>query len=173
MGAENSLGGWIASYAKTLGPWSLNLSLMSPSFFYSALMVGRWLASRLLRRVDEIRLARTGLLIACAGIACLLLSHALLGVFVGASVAGLGLAAIYPITVALLSQKFGKAASRVGSLMFTMANLGGALLPWLVGYSSNRFGSLRSGMVVPLFGAALTCLLYTAGWSAKQRQVTS
>jgi FHS family glucose/mannose:H+ symporter-like MFS transporter len=173
VGAENSLGGWIASYAKTLGPWSLNLSLMSPSFFYSALMVGRWLASRLLRRVDEIRLARTGLLIACAGIACLLLSHALLGVFVGASVAGLGLAAIYPITVALLSQKFGKAASRVGSLMFTMANLGGAFFPWLVGYCSNRFGSLRSGMVVPLFGAALTCLLYTAGWSAKQRQVTS
>src|SRR5271166_5827292 len=45
VGVENSFGGWIASYAKSLGTLSLELALMSSSFFYSALMVGRWLAS--------------------------------------------------------------------------------------------------------------------------------
>ncbi len=170
VGVENSVGGWIASYAKTLGNWPLDRSLMSPSFFYSALMAGRWLASLLLRRVEEITLARAGLLTACAGMTWVLLSHSLPGVLAGASIAGLGLAAVYPITISLLSREFGEAASRVGSVMFTMANFGGAFLPWLLGYSSNRLGSLRAGMVVPLIAGALMCTLYLANWSPKPRQ---
>jgi FHS family glucose/mannose:H+ symporter-like MFS transporter len=170
VGVENSVGGWIASYAKTLGNWPLDRSLMSPSFFYSALMAGRWLASLLLRRVEEVTLARAGLLTACAGMTWVLLSHSLPGVLAGASIAGLGLAAVYPITISLLSREFGEASSRVGSVMFTMANFGGAFLPWLLGYSSNRFGSLRAGMAVPLIAGALMCALYLANWSPKQQQ---
>ncbi|HLW84602.1 MAG TPA: MFS transporter [Candidatus Sulfotelmatobacter sp.] len=164
VGVENSFGGWIASYAKTLGTLSLGLALMSPSFFYSAMMVGRWMASLALKSIEEVALARAGLLAACAGMACLLWSHAALGVMTGATIAGLGLAAVYPITISLLSREFGDASSQVGSVMFTVANLGGAFLPWLVGYSSNRFGSVRVGMVVPLIAAALMCVLYLANW---------
>jgi fucose permease len=171
VGVENSLGGWIASYAKTLGNWPLDRSLMSPSFFYSALMAGRWLASVLLRRVEEVTLARAGLLTACAGMVWLLSSHSLPSLLVGASIAGLGLAAVYPITISLLSREFGEAASRLGSVMFTMANLGGAFLPWLLGYSSNRFGSVRAGMVVPLIAGAAMCALYLANWSPHPKQV--
>ena len=172
VGVENSVGGWIASYAKTLGNWPLDRSLMSPSFFYSALMAGRWLASRLLGRVEDVTLARAGLLTACAGMAWLLLSHSLPSLLAGAIVAGLGLAAVYPITISLLSREFGEAASRVGSVMFTMANFGGALLPWLLGYSSNRFGSVRAGMVVPLIAGASMCVLYLANWSPQQTRAT-
>jgi len=172
VGVENSFGGWIASYAKSLGTLSMGLSLMSPSFFYSALMIGRWLASLLLKRVEDVTLARAGLLIACAGMTCLLLSHGSLGVLAGAGITGLGLAAVYPITISLLSREFGDRASRIGSIMFTVANLGGALFPWLVGYGSNRFGSVRAGMVVPLIAGAAMCALYLTNWNTKPRQVT-
>ena len=171
VGLENSLGGWIASYAKTLGNWPLDRSLMSPSFFYSALMAGRWVASVLLRRIEEVTLARAGLLTACAGMVWLLLSHSLPSLLAGASVAGLGLSAVYPITISLLSQEFGEAASHLGSVMFTMANFGGAFLPWLLGYSSNRFGSLRAGMVVPLIAGASMFALYLANWSPRQERL--
>jgi len=173
VGVENSFGGWIASYAKSLGTLSLELALMSSSFFYSALMVGRWLASLVLKRVEEVTLARAGILTACAGMMCLLLSHGSLGVLAGASITGLGLAAVYPITISLLSREFGDTASQMGSIMFTMANLGGAFLPWLVGYFSSRFGSVRAGMVVPLFAGAAMCGLYLMNWSAKAEQVKS
>jgi len=173
VGVENSFGGWIASYAKSLGTLSLGLALMSSSFFYSALMVGRWLASQLLKKIEEVTLARAGILTACAGMACLLVSHGSLGVLSGASVAGLGLAAVYPITISLLSREFGDAASQMGSIMFTMANLGGAFMPWLVGYFSNHFGSVRAGMVVPLIAGGAMCALYLTNWSAKPKQVTS
>ena len=173
VGVENSFGGWIASYAKSIGTLSLSLALMSSSFFYSTLMVGRWLASVVLKKVEEVTLARAGLSMACAGMMCLLLSHASLGVSAGASVTGLGLASVYPITISLLSREFGDASSQMGSIMFTMANLGGAFMPWLVGFFSNRFGSVRAGMVVPLIAGGAMCTLYLLNWNAKAAQVTS
>jgi fucose permease len=103
--------------------------------------------------------------------AWLLFSHALPSVLVGASIAGFGLAAVYPITISLLSHEFGDAASRIGSVMFTMANFGGAFMPWLLGYSSNRFGSLRAGMIVPLVAAGSMCALYFLNWNSKRTPV--
>jgi FHS family glucose/mannose:H+ symporter-like MFS transporter len=164
VGLENALGGWIASYAKALGIGSIELSLMTPSFFYSALMIGRWLASLLLHTIDEVTLARSGLVTACGGMACLLLFHTLSAVLIGAGVAGLGLSAIYPITISLLSRSFGEQASSVGSVVFTAANLGGAFLPWLVGFTSGRLGGLKAGMAVPLVAGAVLCFLYLGHW---------
>ena len=166
VGTENSFGGWIASYAKSLGTIPLARSVMAPSFFYSALLVGRWLAPLILRRMDEVKLARSGILVACAGMAGLILSRAMPGVIGSAMVAGIGLSAVYPITIALLSREFGAAASRVGSVMFTMANLGGAFLPWLVGYASNQFGSLKMGLTAPLIAGAGMFILYLSKWKS-------
>ncbi len=166
VGTENSFGGWIASYAKSLGSMPLTRSVMMPSFFYSALLVGRWIAPLILRKVDEVKLARSGILVACVGMAGLLLSRATPGVVGSGIVAGLGLSAVYPITISLLSREFGPAASRVGSVMFTMANLGGASLPWLVGYASNRFGSLRIGLAGPLIAGIATFALYFSNWKS-------
>ena len=166
VGVENGFGGWVASYAKSLGNLTPALALMTPSFFYAALMLGRWLAPLLLRLTDEIRLVQAGLLISCAGMAGLVLSHGLRGVVVSASLAGLGLSYVYPITISLLSREFGPASSRVGSFMFTMSNIGGGLLPWMVGVSSNHFGTLKAGLAVPLIGCAAMYVLYLREWKA-------
>jgi FHS family glucose/mannose:H+ symporter-like MFS transporter len=162
VGTENAVGGWVASYAKTLGDAPATLAVMTPSFFYSALMIGRWLAPFLLRSIDDIKVARAGILLACCGMAALIAGRTLPWVMLSASVTGLGLSAIYPITISLLSRIFGPAATRVASTMFVMANLGGASLPWLVGYFSTRSGNLASGLTVPLTAGVLTLLLYFA-----------
>jgi len=164
VGTENGFGLWVASYAKSLGTLTLTMALMTPSFFYASLMLGRWLAPLLLRTMDDVRLAQAGLLVACAGMVGLVLSHNLPGVVASASLAGLGLSAVYPITISLMSREFGMAASRVGSLMFTLSNLGGGSLPWIVGVASTRFGTLKAGLAVPLLGAAAMFLLYLREW---------
>ena len=145
VGVENGFGGWVASYAKSLGSLTPAMALMTPSFFYAAMMLGRVLAPLLLRLGDEIRLVQTGLLVACAGMGGLVLSHGLRGVVVSACLAGLGLSYVYPITISLLSREFGSASSRLGSVMFTLSNIGGGLMPWMVGVSSNHFGTSRPG----------------------------
>jgi MFS transporter, FHS family, glucose/mannose:H+ symporter len=165
VGTENSFGGWVASYAKGLGALTTTMSLMSPSFFYGSLMLGRWVAPVLLRKIDEVRLAQAGVLVACAGMTGLLVSHSLPGVIITACVAGLGLSSVYPITISLLAREFGASATRVGSFMFTVANLGGGCLPWLVGVSSGHFASLRAGLAVPLIGSIMMFFLYLRDWT--------
>lgn len=164
VGTENAFGGWVASYSKSLGSLSLAMALMTPSFFYFALMLGRWIAPLALRVMDEVRLVHVGLLLAFVGMAGLEVSRSLLSVAVSASAAGLGLSCVYPITIALLSREFGPAASRVGSLMFFVANLGGGCLPWMVGAASTRFGTLKAGLAVPLIGSAAMYILYLRKW---------
>jgi MFS transporter, FHS family, glucose/mannose:H+ symporter len=166
VGTENGFGGWIASYSKSLGSMSPAMSTMTPSFFYAALMFGRWIAPLLLRTVNEVRLAQAGLLLACGGMLALVLSHGMGAVMTSATLAGLGLSSVYPITISLLSREFGATASRVGSLMFTLANLGGGSVPWLVGISSTRFGTLKAGLLLPLVGTALMFGLYLRDWKA-------
>jgi MFS transporter, FHS family, glucose/mannose:H+ symporter len=172
VGTENAFGGWVASYSKTLGNMTVAMSLMTPAFFYASLMVGRWLAPFLLRTIHEVRLAQGGLLVACVGMAGLMFSHDLPGVGVSACLAGFGLASVYPITISLLSREFGPEASRIGSVMFTLSNLGGGFLPWMVGVASNHSGTLKTGLAVPLIGSATMFLLYLRDWKPVTEEQT-
>ncbi|HTW30876.1 MAG TPA: MFS transporter [Candidatus Sulfotelmatobacter sp.] len=164
VGTENAFGGWVASYSRSLGSIAPAVSLMTASFFYAALMLGRILAPLVLRRVHEVRLAQAGLLLACTGSAGLLFSRELPGVVASAVATGLGLSSVYPITISLLSHQFGSASSRIGSVMFTLSNVGGGLMPWTVGVSANRFGALRVGMCVPVLGCAAMYAFFLRKW---------
>lgn len=158
VGVENAFGQWMASYSKSLGTLTLAMALATPSFFYASLTLGRWIAPILLRTIDDVRLVQAGTLFACAGMAGLIVSNALPGVLASACVAGLGLSSVYPITISLLSRQFESAS--IGSLMFTLSNIGGGLLPWIVGLSSDRFGTLKVGILVPLLGCIGMFLLF-------------
>ncbi len=165
VGTENSFGGWVASYAKSLSETSAAASLMTPSFFYASLMVGRLLAPLLLRRIEDIRLAQGGLLLACGGTAGLLFAHSVSGVSISACVSGLGLSSVYPITISLLGREFGPSSARLGSAMFVLSNIGGGLLPWIVGVSATHFRSLQTGLFIPLFGCGAMMVLFWWKWS--------
>ena len=164
VGVENGFGFWLATYSKSLGKMSATMAIMTSSFFYAAMMLGRWLAPLLLRLTDEIRLVQIGLLAACMGMAGLVFSRGLSGVVASACLAGLGLSYVYPITISRLSREFGSESSRLGSVLFTLSNVGGGLLPWMVGVSSNHFGSLKAGLAVPLIGCAGMLALYVREW---------
>jgi len=114
--------------------------------------------------VADVKLARLGLATAVLGVVGLVSSGSLEGVVVSACVIGLGLSAIYPITIALLSYTFGAGATRLGSVMFALAGFGGAFIPWLVGFSSTQMSSLKLGLTVPLVGAAAMLALYLKAW---------
>ena len=163
VGVENGFGGWAASYAKSLGNLSPAVALMTPSFFYAAMMLGRWWAPLLLRVTSEIRLVQAGLLIACGGMAGLVFSRGLAEVASSACAAGFGLSCVYPITISLMSREFGS-SSLIGSLMFVLSNIGGGILPWIVGVASNRFSTIKAGLMVPLLGCATMYALYLRNW---------
>lgn len=158
VGTENAFGGWVASYSKTLSGMTSSFAVMTPSFFYASLMIGRWIVPLLLHWITDVRIAQVGLVLALCGSSCLIVSQGSLGVVLSACAAGFGLSSVYPITISLLSRQF--ESPRVGSIMFTLSNIGGGLLPWTVGIASDRFGALKVGLFVPLLGCALMFLLF-------------
>jgi fucose permease len=140
------------------------LWVAAPSFFYLALLVGRGLAPFVLRRVSELRLARIGLSVALAGIVALLAANSIPGVLGSASVTGFGLAAVYPITIATMTRTVGRFSAGVSSVMFAVAGLGAACVPWLVGFESTAQSSLKMGLGVALGACGVMLFLYLRRW---------
>lgn len=152
VGTENAVAGWAASYANRFHSGPGAVWALAPSCFWAAMLVGRAAAPAILRFASDAKLMTAGLLIAALGVTTLLATRTLVGVFAGAALAGLGLAPVFPITIAMFSRGFRALATRMAGSMFALAGLGGATLPWLVGFFSARFGSLRFGLIVPLIG---------------------
>jgi FHS family glucose/mannose:H+ symporter-like MFS transporter len=163
-GAETAVGGWIGSYVLRLGANGLEMAAMMPAFFWSALTTGRALGSAFLRYFPERRILQAGYAAGTAGIALMLLTSALAGVIAGALITGLSFATLYPITVARLSERYGVAARTIGALMFSLASVGPAVIPWMVGVISHTTGSLRAGLLVPLAATTILFLLHLFDW---------
>lgn len=169
VGTETSVGGWIASYARRIDPGAKTLWAIMPSFFWGALLVGRAFAPVVLRHLRAINLAAAGVTLASFGVVILLMAKTITLVMIGAGVAGLGLASIFPINVSLLPYWFGKNTRRISGAIFSLSNFGGAALAWLVGALSSHFGSLRAGFLVPLVGTVSMLTFYLVEKSSVPR----
>jgi fucose permease len=99
-----------------------------------------------------------------SGIGLMLWAPSLPGVIGGALITGLSFATLYPITVARLSQRFGLAARSTGAVMFSLASVGPAVVPWTVGVISHATGSLRAGLLVPLGATMILFLIHIVEW---------
>lgn len=157
-GAETAVGGWIGSYVSRLGPRGAEMASWMPAFFWAALTAGRAAGAVFLRHFSERQVLRAGYAGGTAGIGLMLWAPSLPGVITGALITGLSFATLYPITVARLSERFGLAARGIGAVLFSLASLGPAIVPWMVGITSHATGSLRAGLLLPL-GATITLFL--------------
>jgi fucose permease len=160
VGTENCIGGWVASYVQRMQTAPGTFWALTPSFFWGALLAGRALAPRILLYLGATEMARISLMIAFCGVTALLAAHTIGSLIMAVTVTGLGLASVFPITISLLPLRFGGMAPRIGGVMFALAGLGGATLPWLVGSVSIKFGSLKTGLFVPWLGCVAMLGLY-------------
>ncbi len=162
IGTESATGGWIASYVQRLSPSSQLSWSVAPSLFWAGLLAGRAAAPFVLRRVRETRMVLLGMFVAVSGLVVLLLGTTIAPVLIGVGLTGLGLAPVFPTTIALFTERFGHDASRLTGTLFILAGLGAAVFPWLVGLASSHYGALRAGLVVPLVGGLVMIVLHAA-----------
>ncbi|HZS48265.1 MAG TPA: MFS transporter [Blastocatellia bacterium] len=160
VGTETSVGGWAASYAMRDENSGSIFWVGSQSIFWASLMVGRGIAPVVLRYISNKRLVFVGILMAVVGIGLLLISKGagLLGL--GLVLIGFGFGPVYPTTTAVLLQQFGSKATKLIGSFFALSSLGGAIVPWVVGFISNKSGSLRTGLSALLIdGIAMLVLV--------------
>jgi fucose permease len=157
IGTENGISGWAAEQAHRVGTG--NASAVMPMFFWAGLLSGRGISALILARAKESWLVITGLLLSAVGTTWLLLAATRSQVILGVVLAGFGLASVYPIFISWLSKWYGERARRLGGVMFSLAALGGATMPWMVGFISQHANSLRVGLLVPLAGCVAMIVL--------------
>lgn len=162
-GSETAVGGWIGSYVTRLG-MNKTMGALMPALFLTAMTIGRGLAGVILRHLPEQRVLQIGYGFGAAGIGLLISSSTLGRVAASAVVVGFSFAALYPIAVARLPSHFGVQARSIGAVMFSIAAIGPAVLPWLVGMISQTTGNLRSGLAVPLVSIAVLFVAHLKEW---------
>jgi MFS transporter, FHS family, glucose/mannose:H+ symporter len=162
VGVEVSVSGWMMTFVHRLpigGGW---WAALITSCFWLALLCGRLLAPAVLLWVSESSLLLATMVVACCSVILILLNHSPVAVLLSAACAGLALGPIFPLC-----------ASRVLALthespqtkwLFSVAGMGGSVLPWLTGRLSTHTGSLRDGLLVPVFalGIMIVCFLLVA-----------
>jgi MFS transporter, FHS family, glucose/mannose:H+ symporter len=161
IGSENSVSGWVATLAKRLPAGPGGLWALAPMFFWAGLLGGRALIPRLPLQHRERLLFASGVTFSAFGILFPLATTRFGNIAISVAAIGLGFAGIYPILVAWLVDAFGERSRQIEAMLFVLAALGGATLPWLVGWLSTRTGSLGDGLAVPLAGC-LAMLLFMA-----------
>jgi len=161
VGVENSLGGWLPTYAQRLSPGGMMAGRASAiaMCFWICELASRGLTAALITLVRERFFYRVCLaaLIATAATLVLVPHLGTPMVFAITAVAAFSLAPLYPLAVSFLLSRTGN-HPRVGKV-FACASLGGTILPWLTGVLSTQFQSLRIGFTTPAVGAVLMLLL--------------
>lgn len=160
VGTETCFGNWVAMYARRMAPNDHSFATRMPAFFWGALLAGRALAPLALKFRRETSVAKIGLFLALIGGIALVGARGTNLIAIGSLLTGVGLASIYPISVSLLVGWFGKASRRVSGAVFGSGNIGGALMPLMVGTVSTLAGGLRFGFLVPLAGVVVMLGFY-------------
>ncbi len=159
VGIENSLGGWLPSYAIRTDP-ALRASSIA-IYFWVAELTGRVLVTLLMTLLGEATLYRICLavLIFTQILLCAIAHLSAAGIVTLTVFAALSLAPLYPLIVSFLLARSGN-HPRLG-VLFATTSFGGATLPWLTGVFSTHFHGLRSGLLVPAAGVLLLLFLST------------
>jgi MFS transporter, FHS family, glucose/mannose:H+ symporter len=157
VGVENSLGGWLPSYAIRSSS-SLQASSIA-TYFWIAELIGRLLVAALMTILSERALYRLCLLLLLIteGLFCSIAHPSASGVIALTILGGFTLAPVFPLLVSFMLSRTGN-HKRLG-VLFASASVGGAVLPWMTGVCSTYFHGLRAGLVVPAAGSALLLLL--------------
>lgn len=161
IGSELSLGGWLYTYALTLGVAGEATAAYLTSALYGAIMVGRLIAIFLATRLRPRTILLADLLFALAGVG-LILARPLepVALWIGVIGVGLGTASLLTTLLSLAERRI-RVTGAVTSWLFMSAGLGATFFPWLVGQLFTPFGPwVVPGMVFFNLSLALGVALF-------------
>jgi FHS family glucose/mannose:H+ symporter-like MFS transporter len=158
VGVENTVGGWIATYAHRFSGMTLAAASLTVSVYWLALLTGRGVGALALRPLSDRVVLLSSLVLALAAVALLILPHAPAVVLAAVALAGAGFGPVFPLGVSRMLARVSD--HRPTGWVFAMCAGGGAVLPWLTGLVSTGSGSLRVGFAIPV--AALAIILALA-----------
>ncbi len=159
VGFESGMGGWLTTYADRLHGEPV-VHILSPTFlFFLFFVAGRGVAPVILRFLREENVLLLDLGIMLAGMLLIVSADSLLGLGVGAAVAGFGTSSVFPTNLSRFTRTFGPTARQRATPFFICGTLGATSITWLIGYLSERSGTLKAGMFAMLACVSVLIIL--------------
>jgi len=157
-GNEFTVGGWISTYLEKTFGFGGSAAALALAAYWAAIISGRLLTSRLVRTIRGETLILGSAALALCAAALMALAPSGNVAAAGAVVIGLGFAAIYPTTLAIVGEKFAAVTGTAFSVVIAVGLVGGMLAPWLAGRIAEA-SSLRQGLIIPVINCAMIVVL--------------
>jgi fucose permease len=133
VGAEVGFGGWVYTYAVSMGLADETSAFFLTSLFWGALTLGRLASIPLAVRVRPRTILLWDIAGALVSVALMLgLPHSAWALWVGIFGAGFALSSVFPTLITWAERRI-TVSGLVTSIFFVGASLGGMILPWLIG----------------------------------------
>lgn len=145
VGTETAVGGWSTTYLQNTTSLNIEQAALATAGFWLALTMGRLMGALLGSRISATNMLRLSLGISLVGVILFVLSYGQ-GVFsiLSIFVMGWGFGAIYPTSMAIITNAFPRTPGQAASVITAMSSIGGILIPWLQGITLEKLG-MRSG----------------------------
>jgi fucose permease len=150
VGFESGMGGWLPTYTGRVEGAPVVHWISPTLIFFLFFVLGRGVAPVFFKYLNENKMLLLGLTIVLGGMGVLLFARDVSLLSVGAVICGFGTSWIFPTNVSRYSKIFGPTATRRATPLFILGTLGAASTTWLIGFLSDKFQDLRSGMFVLL-----------------------
>jgi MFS transporter, FHS family, glucose/mannose:H+ symporter len=148
VGFETAMGGWLPEYTERLDS-NAHISFFTPIFLYFLFfVVGRGVAPVFFRFFNENQMLIFSLIVVFIGLIIAFTTANSVILSIGASIAGFGTSSIFPTNMSRFTKTFGPSASRRATPFFICGTLGAAFTTWIIGFTSNYFNDLRSGLSI-------------------------
>lgn len=157
-GNEFSVGGWLSSFFQEKFKFQADKAALVLSGYWAFLMLGRLLVSRFPLKFEREKLVFLSAGLSALSVAGLIFLSSPVPAVLLVFGLGLGFAAIYPTTLAIIGGAFSELSGTAFSVAISTGLLGGMLAPWLVGRISQS-GSIENGLLVPLVSLVLIMAL--------------
>lgn len=152
-GSEVAYGGWIFTYATTLGLTSEATAAILTSVFWGSLTAGRLLSIPLATRYRNRTIIFVDLIGCLASVGVILVwRESVTAVWLGTIGLGLSMASVFPTTLSLAERHL-HVSGKTTSYFFVGASLGGMIIPWFIGQRFEAVGPLATMTII------LTCLV--------------
>jgi FHS family L-fucose permease-like MFS transporter len=158
----------IATFLSEKFSISLDSASIGISIYFASLMVGRLLGAVLLRKLNPLSFFTINAFVTLAGLAGILVSGNLTLTRILIFVTGLGFANNFPILFAITLDKMPDYSNELSSLIILSIS-GGALIPPLMGFLTDRFGV---NAIIFVLIACMVYAVFAAFFAARSRTGT-
>ena len=149
-GMEITVGGWTSTFAREVLALSGRAALFFLSLYWLGTMLARLVLGSLLKTIAPRRVLAASLALAFFGVLLLITAHATTVAAAGVFLVGAGFAAVFPVVLGWLGERYQALSGTAFSIALVMALTGGMILPYTTGVIGERYGMRASLLVVPV-----------------------